>query len=773
MLFGNLGFLSGLSFRNMKLTSIEIEKKLDDPNSTLEDLLVEEELIQELKNQNSKLLKFLSKDKIKSLINYIIIEPKEDDQLKGHKFPFVASELLNCDIENISDLFLMTNPELKQKNEKEKMNNDKNTSKDFLSKDINDILSDLDKDKNEEEEKKENEDKNEKKEKENEIKEELKKENDYPSNRIELLDYFLSFVETDSELNYVLAGYFSKFLIILFNKKPITLINYFYNERKDILEKFIYHSYRKSIADLLSKFLLFENYFHDKDSFSPLSSNENTDNKKELFNIRNELIEKIFSHLKINGEREKISSIVLMLIDIFETKSLLNEIMENGRFFNTLFSNLNIDLNSEENINNLQIKSNYSEILSLLTYMISNSQNITKPKLDSNDNQNIIHTNLSENIFNFFDIFIRNFNQKEETISKLNSIPTVFNESQIKPLGIFRIKIIDFFTSLFPYFIDISIKYDQLLIKSNFFPISFKYLFEYEWNNLYQLSLLSLFKNYLKDGNYHIELSQYLFENIQIINIIKNYILQNEEKKFKFTSNNTISHGYIPFLISLSYKINSVIGGIPLSIFTRSREGSISFVNKTEGNDLFNRYKIGLFNNNELLTNENKERKSTSSKNNICESMKKYVNDDWNEFFKNNVSEIVRLYETKLCDKNNLQEDEDFDFKEKEDDKNDKNSNPFNKDDNFFIDDNKNNINNDNWFNIDKDNNQNTNSVNIDDFEFVDEVKSSEKVEDIRNSTGNLLVDELDNDQYNDANFYKVPLNNNNFLEEALKELDI
>jgi hypothetical protein len=30
--------------------------------------------------------------------------------------------------------------------------------------------------------------------------------------------------------------------------------------------------------------------------------------------------------------------------------------MKNGRFFNTLFSNLNIDLNSVENINNLQIK---------------------------------------------------------------------------------------------------------------------------------------------------------------------------------------------------------------------------------------------------------------------------------------------------------------------------------------------------------------------------------------------------------------------------------
>ena len=773
MLFGNLGFLSGLSFRNMKLTSVEIEKKLDDPNSTLEDLLVEEELIQELKNQNQKLLKFLSKDKIKSLINYIIKEPTEDDQLKGHKFPFVASELLNCDIDNISDLFLMTNPELKQKKEKEKMNNEKNTSKDYLSKDINDILSELNKEKNEEEEKKENENKNE--EKENKVKEEESKEDDYPSNRIELLDYLLSFVQTDSELNYVLAGYFSKFLTILFNNKPVTLINYFYNERKDILEKFIYHSYRKSISDLLSKFLLFNNFFIQKDSLEPYSSDIVNDDKiKELSNIRNELIEKIFSHLKINEEREKISSIVKMLIEIFETKSLLNEIMENGRFFTTLFSNLKVDLNSEENINNLKVKGNYSEILELLTYMISNSQNIKKPKLDSNDNQTIIHTNLSENIFNFFDNFIENFNQKEETKLKINSIPTVFNESQIKPLGLFRVKIIDFFTSLFPYFIDISIKYDQLLIKSNFFPIAFKYLFEYEWNNFYQLSLLSLFKNYLKDANYHIELSQYLFENIQIINIIKNYILQNEEKKFKFSSENTISHGYIPFLISLSYKINSVIGGTPLLLFTRSREGSISFVNKTEGNDLFNRYKIGLGFGNELLTNENKERKSTSSKNNICESMQKYVNDDWNDFFKNNVSEVVRLYETKLCDKNNLQEEDDFYDKEKEDDKNDKNLNPFNKDDNFFDDDNnKNNNNDDNWFNNDKDNNQNTNSVNIYDFEFVDEVKSSEKVEDIQNSTGNLLVDELDNDQYNDANFYKVPLNNNNYLEEALKELDI
>ena len=198
----------------MKLTSIEVEKKLDNPNSTLEDLLIEEEIIQELKNQNPKLLKFFSKDKIKSLINYIIIEPKEDDQLKGHKFPFIASELLNCDEPSISDLFLLTNSELKEKEDKEKINENKNSSDDFSLKEKNDNLQkEESKVEIKEENKKEinEENKEEKKEENKEENKQEKKINEYPNDKIELLDYFLSFVETDSELNYILKGYFSKF----------------------------------------------------------------------------------------------------------------------------------------------------------------------------------------------------------------------------------------------------------------------------------------------------------------------------------------------------------------------------------------------------------------------------------------------------------------------------------------------------------------------------------------------------------------------------------
>ena len=251
--------------------------------------------------------------------------------------------------------------------------------------------------------------------------------------------------------------------------------------------------------------------------------------------------------------------------------------------------------------------------------------------------------------------------------------------------------------------------------------------------------------------------------------MIKSHIFENENNKFKFTSNNKITHGYYPFLISLSYKINSVIGGIPLLIFNRSREGSINFVNRTEGSDFFHKFKTGFGFDNEILLNENKEKRNSTSKNYICESMQKYVNDDWNEFFKNNISDVVKLYENKLCEiKNNLEDE--FDEKEKEDDKN-----PFEKEDNFFNDEDKNNSNEDNFFNNqekeNKENKENMDVVNIDDFEFIDEIKNSEKEEDIKNQTGNLLVDEIDNNKYNDVNFFKVPFDNN-YLEEALKDLE-
>ena len=49
------------------------------------------------------------------------------------------------------------------------------------------------------------------------------KSEDANGNCIELLDYLLSFLDTDLELNHVLAGYFSKIMLLLLSKQQKTV----------------------------------------------------------------------------------------------------------------------------------------------------------------------------------------------------------------------------------------------------------------------------------------------------------------------------------------------------------------------------------------------------------------------------------------------------------------------------------------------------------------------------------------------------------------------
>jgi len=58
-----------------------------------------------MRNGNEKLIKFLKRDRIKQLIDYITTMPEEDDQKKGHKFPFVVNELFSLDNHKINDKF--------------------------------------------------------------------------------------------------------------------------------------------------------------------------------------------------------------------------------------------------------------------------------------------------------------------------------------------------------------------------------------------------------------------------------------------------------------------------------------------------------------------------------------------------------------------------------------------------------------------------------------------------------------------------------------------
>ena len=183
-------------------------------------------------------------------------------------------------------------------------------------------------------------------------------------------------------------------------------------------------------------------------------------------------------------------------------------------------------------------------------------------------------------------------------------------------------------------------------------------MIEYEWNNLYQESLLNLLKSLLNYADEHQDLQKYLIENIKIFDLIQKYTTLDTLEKFKFTNTKEndlkeeeritlpINHGYYSFFISLSYKLNTVLGGTPVNIDGGiPRQGSFFFMKRVpeEGDK-----KAALDMLYGGLGDDKEEKKEEEEPDNFCfECMKEFMNDQWREFFGMNIESIIKQYEDK------------------------------------------------------------------------------------------------------------------------------
>ncbi|KAF8726896.1 hypothetical protein HU200_019377 [Digitaria exilis] len=81
----------------------QVDTILDKENFTLEELLDEDEIIQECKALNTRLINFLrDKAQVEQLLRYIVEEVPEDSEKKrSFKFPFIACEIFTCEIDII------------------------------------------------------------------------------------------------------------------------------------------------------------------------------------------------------------------------------------------------------------------------------------------------------------------------------------------------------------------------------------------------------------------------------------------------------------------------------------------------------------------------------------------------------------------------------------------------------------------------------------------------------------------------------------------------
>ena len=773
-MFGNF---AGMNFDRMNLTSEAIDKLLEDPKTTVEDLLKEEELLQEFRSQNEKLIDYFDKDKIKHLLDYIIKE-QEDEQNKGYKFPFLCSQIFGLEIDKIMKYFFITNKQMQEEQEKEKKekeekkdddnkNENKNAEEDKKEEKSEEAKKEENKEekenndgekkdsdvkegekkeevkednkeetkkneppkeevkkeetqekidenekkeskvkKEETETKKEGEEKKEEEKKEEEKKEEEKKEEgpkkeegekkeeekkeeekkeegqkkeegekkeeeenkgeegdeneeeksepESTENKIELLDYFFSFLpkEEDKKLNYVLCGYFSSLIVNLLSLNPLVFLKYIYKERSDVLDRMVTHCYRKSISDTLSKLLHFENYLQN----DPLDD----ETKQEMNNTRSMLFSDIFDKIKIDMDNEDLTSIYYFITGLFdplnihEEKEIFKGITENKRIMRFLIYRPFHDLDLiNGNAENWEIivnrRRNFCVIIDIILFFLVN---IKKLKLDiptntSDSKFTINHTRLSEEIFNELGNLIKNNFNKRNNEEK--TILQSFNELQLKPLGEYKIKIVDLLSHLVPYFKNISKFFDEILIENEFFKNAFDYLYEYEWNNIYQDALLSLLKTLLNEANDHQLIQDHIFNTLKIYEIIKKYT--NKEDKFKLSGeiSTPIDHGYYSFFISLSYKINTVVGGTPIIINNNlSRQGSFTFVVKVpEEGDKKGALNMLYGGFDDMENNENEQEKEKEEKKCNYDSMKSYITDDWRDYFGLNIEDVIKQYENR------------------------------------------------------------------------------------------------------------------------------
>ena len=334
---------------------------------TLENILEEEEIIDDIRNNNdSEFVNFFTNDKIKKLLDYAIKLPASDSPNIGYKYPFNATEILCSTNITFQNKLMSETPIVgKDTNEnepnslKEKLCIAKNIQKDGFISVLFNVINKIKKEKNIIKiEENENDDSLDSQDKLDDVEdaEEMmdkddNKENIKPKYIYENIDYLLQFLKESEETkkNYVLVGYFYKILNNLISVQSTKIVQYLFDYPKkdefDILSLFIKNMNRKSMCNIIYKLLVFEGEINSKFDDKKLyliekildELNESNDKIKSecicdslclvmsnipffnLFIIKIDLLEKLYNILfNSKNNTQKINSILKLLTKINE-----------------------------------------------------------------------------------------------------------------------------------------------------------------------------------------------------------------------------------------------------------------------------------------------------------------------------------------------------------------------------------------------------------------------------------------------------------------------
>ena len=471
-----------LTFENLT----EYVEKMKNNELTLEDVLDNNDIVQDLKtNSSSEFFPFITEEIMKKLIDYVTKMPKEDDQKSGHKFPFNASEILTSNnMKIINKYFGIENENNEDNNFEKDINNNDNNNDNF-----NDNINDNNNDNNNDNINDDEDDVVNIKEDNNIMKNQNIK-NDEQKEKI--LIYLLNFLKSESTNdNYVLVGYFYKIIQHLLINKSTELLNCIFIKYNDItFDGFCKHLNRKAIGECIKNLLVY--------------------NEDEVINLnekRKILVEKIFNTLKETNDEEKCYAICDTIINCISKKNFFNILMLNQNVIDLLFQILCNNLNNDRNLRtllNLMIKIN-EQILSLFDKLVTPNLNTENDLFMSYDNneanyneetlKNIL-TPLFKSIKDSNLIFLEDLHQIDN-----DELFTTYEKNQ-KKLGLKKLILVEYLRSIIDILVNTNSKnllsneindIINLINQNKIFSLLNDFFFRYEFNNIYQSFYLQIF----------------------------------------------------------------------------------------------------------------------------------------------------------------------------------------------------------------------------------------------------------------------------------------
>ncbi len=198
---GDIWSISGISFTS------PLNDILEKESFTLEELLQEDELLQEVKSHNHRLIEFLSQEStVMKILEYIVTTPPEEDadDIRNFKYPYMSCEILCCEIADILNIFEVGT------------STDNNINIDAVDKDS---ITNM-------------------------------------NNRNDALIKLFSILDETAPLNQYQAGYFEKILDMLFRRNTSHMMRFINDGGEELFNKFVNHLENYSILQIVQRLLL-------------------------------------------------------------------------------------------------------------------------------------------------------------------------------------------------------------------------------------------------------------------------------------------------------------------------------------------------------------------------------------------------------------------------------------------------------------------------------------------------------------------------------------